>query len=1207
MPTRPGLVIKRHNIRIWCHECDMGRLQRVIWEGQGSRLLSEVSSQPIVKKFLETVPYMMNTIKDIHNAVIQNDLENVIRLTSSPVPPQILSSKDPNNMTVFHKAAGLGHCGILNYIVERYPQGLNETDNEGRTPLHYAAIVKDDKHTFKTIIDFGADEGAVDNRNKTPAYYLNRPQEIDKHNLKVLPEAPRTPSSVYPASWDWKILDTDYTAELNKKPRRKNFKTSSENISSKNTLSESTENLNNMKNSSTHEMINSLPELNDKHETIQEEKINNITENIVLQENEQVSESVDHEACFGENQDYKENTSDGNKIEDTLKERVTSNGESRPNSQNGLDRQNDHTNLEQPEKEENLENNIEEVNDLNTAVDKSEPIFISEVLNRESTPLPVLPASPIFKSTDNADTDDKINQEDNTENDSCTQVDIIENKNSDNMPESTHSQEGNVEKHDDDHISQNDMERNQPNNSFEDVNVVHTEAENDKLLNVNGATELQNKTKYDHSDEEVTTVSDDEGNTKVDTIEDDDDVQVQDNTQTEHNDTFLQKELHKNGSAIRSDRVPSGTSRNNGRNSQESLIEGIVSSEAEKDSQDASVIKGNSIHGDLLVIDNQIDPEVTELINTVNLEMLATLVLNGEGSRLIGRYSENLELQAFLENVPSYMHKINKVHLAAKEGNIRELQAALDRRKFAIARDPISANGATPLHVATVFGKTNIIKYLGGRFPETLSAVDFEGRTALHYAAVLPDNGHYYNLLQQLGSNSKDLDDNGRSADDYYRNPSLLPFNQLLSDFGISDDKIKEMFSDQVPDDRVSSRRNLDIPEVLDTLDRCYHLLTGVNHASNGQLGIPIFQTEEGRYLAKSLGDPLIKGLTEVANVKPKDPIAFLATFLHNFPDHEKPQLGTQESNTLITNEPPEYENQTGPDELIKPYSNVPSTRNRPSGPIEVITVDPQQAASPDAPEVAPSSAERDEHGQSMLHFAAARTHTNNALFQLLQETDVSIGYRDELYRTARDISIQANVLENTGEIDRFVLHLAARGNTDKIMELLLQGYDHILDVVDEEGVPINEVISQRGDSEISSLMASIPTFEEARERLNVAVRRGDLSEVREILSAEGGKTLARAQNSYGRTPLHVAVLAQNEEIVGYLAENFPELLKIGDNLERTPLHCAMGVEKMESLSRILTRAGAKRVLKDLKGRQPTYYYMNKSDILRLKEEEEMY
>lgn len=59
--------------------------------------------------------------------------------------------------------------------------------------------------------------------------------------------------------------------------------------------------------------------------------------------------------------------------------------------------------------------------------------------------------------------------------------------------------------------------------------------------------------------------------------------------------------------------------------------------------------------------------------------------------------------------------------------------------------------------------------------------------------------------------------------------------------------------------------------------------------------------------------------------------------------------------------------------------------------------------------------------------------------------------------------------------------------------------------------------------------------------------------------------------------------------------------------LERTPLHYAMGVDKIESLSRILIRSGAKRVLKDLKGRQPSYYFMNKSDILRLKEEEEVY
>lgn len=69
-----------------------------------------------------------------------------------------------------------------------------------------------------------------------------------------------------------------------------------------------------------------------------------------------------------------------------------------------------------------------------------------------------------------------------------------------------------------------------------------------------------------------------------------------------------------------------------------------------------------------------------------------------------------------------------------------------------------------------------------------------------------------------------------------------------------------------------------------------------------------------------------------------------------------------------------------------------------------------------------------DEHGQSMLHFAAARQHGKNALFQLIEESGVSLTYRDEIYRTARDVSLQASQPDNCKEIDRYVLSLAARG-----------------------------------------------------------------------------------------------------------------------------------------------------------------------------------
>lgn len=63
-----------------------------------------------------------------------------------------------------------------------------------------------------------------------------------------------------------------------------------------------------------------------------------------------------------------------------------------------------------------------------------------------------------------------------------------------------------------------------------------------------------------------------------------------------------------------------------------------------------------------------------------------------------------------------------------------------------------------------------------------------------------------------------------------------------------------------------------------------------------------------------------------------------------------------------------------------------------------------------------------------MLHFAAARAHGRNALLQLMVETEINIALRDELYRTARDISIQANLPDNTDDIDRYVMHIATKG-----------------------------------------------------------------------------------------------------------------------------------------------------------------------------------
>ncbi|CAH0691752.1 unnamed protein product [Spodoptera exigua] len=729
------LVIKRHNIRIWCHDCDMARLQRVVWEGHGSRLLSEVSNQPVVKKFLEAVPYIMNTIRDIHAAVVQNDLEGLMKHAGDPVPPQALSSRDANNMTVMHKAAGLGHGGILKYIAERYPQGINDVDNDGRTPLHYAAAMRDDQHTYNTLVSLGADESVVDNKNKTPAYYINRPQEIDKNMFKTLPDAPRTPSSAYPNSWDWKLLDTEVIAELNKKSRRKNHKASNENISSKdtntNTISESTDNrIGGMKGSSTHELINNLPELDDAKQTKDdiENHIANVESNkesdVVEETHEQEQEN---EQNAEETEDKQDHASDAEEAVENAEEHAEEPKEPEEVVENTVNESNGDKPADDEKPSEDIEENPAESEEI--AENKEQIHENADKENKDHE------AANEENEKSEIETEAEKNNAEEFENNETEQL-----KDNDNVHEHSTDNDGVEQKTEDngpDEDSKPELHDNEPKEETQNNEMHNNEHEKEnhrvesaKPISQHEEDNKDNESNHDenesNADAEDFGAASNEGNTNGEHTEDDDDVQVQGETQSEYSDSHLKStaELPHLGSAKRGNVT-------DGRSTQESLIEGVVNGEAEMDSQDASMTqRDGSLHGEVLVVDNEIDPEVTDLINNANMEMLATLVLNGEGSRLIGRHSRNSELQAFLDNVPTYM--------------------------------------------------------------------------------------------------------NGKSAEEYQKNPTLLPFHQMLSDYGISEDAAQSMFSDKVclvPEDQVSSRRALDTPEALDTLERCYHLLASARPA----------------------------------------------------------------------------------------------------------------------------------------------------------------------------------------------------------------------------------------------------------------------------------------------------------------------------------------------------------------------------------------
>nr|XP_016930663.1 uncharacterized protein LOC108010299 isoform X1 [Drosophila suzukii] len=1050
--------VKLSTIRIWIHEKDIGKLTRILWAGQGNRLSQQASNNGRVKRFLAAVPHVMNAIKDLHQAVIDNSLETVQAQLEPPVPSALVTCKDGNGLNIIHKAAGLGHTKILEYLVGIWPEGAHEVDITGKTPLHWAASAKNNMRCYTLLTQAGCDEEAVDYKMKTPSYYRHKPHEIERAFLVYVPEAPRvSPDS----ATDWEALSDD-------------------------------------------------------------------------------SGVVDTGAA-------------GDAGSKKLDIKV-------PPSVNG-----------RKSLDDSLENTSELDTNDGTSANEDDDLSKADVEPEAEvvSPLQRRPETPATFNTINGDGEDSE---------------------AENIARAVSADGGGVGQDEDGGGGGGDAavmanggdhdeapEEEQKPDEPEEVEVAQLPEESA------AESELEGNKKTEGEPEEK--------DAEAEEVADEPEVPVKDEAEPEVAAMSAEEKEAESENENDDDDEDVIASGGNGEDPQEDQPPGGGESEPQEEDGNESLTSAMAIEGfvqgapeDYTVQSQTAVDEgerIKRIVDAGDLEQLAEIVLNGEGGNLVGLKSQEPEIQAFLNNVPSYMEKIHRVHDAARDGGLLALQQALDRRKFAIAKNDISPNGSTPLHVAVLFGHTDIVRYLASRFPETMTITDNDGRTALHYAATIKDNGHFYNMLLQLGANPKVLDKLGHSAEFYLdkdKAKNILNYTELLNIFG-AEELENQLLNDQGQAQPVSFQAN------------------------------PIFKTEQGKYLANSLADPLIKALTEIANKRPKDPVAYLTNYLQHFMGDRKPMTevqvhsGSSKASTSSTSTLALAKSNASSNPRLASTRNGPGPTNA-----DLIELDSRSLAEEEDAEGALAvqhMEERDEHGQSMLHFACARSHRRGALYTLIEESGIDITYRDELYRTARDVSLQANQPNNAAEIDRYVLAQAVIGNVEPFEQLALQGYDHILDIEDENGQSIIDVVQTRQNEALGEFLTNLRALEETREELHQMIRENNMERVMELTDVANAKWLVKTKNYYGRTALHIAVLKESEEVVQRLVKICPEALKIPDNLDRTVLHYAMGTNALETVSRILIQNGAKRTAKDLKGRQPSYYFINKADILRLQEEEE--
>ncbi|XP_050462783.1 uncharacterized protein LOC126857422 isoform X2 [Cataglyphis hispanica] len=1172
-------------IKTWLQRGELEKLENIVLEGRGARLLSAHSPDLRTRVFLKGLPNYLTKISQVHDAVARGSLAETQKIISEESKKKLAIAKDSCGTPLIHKAVYYDQPDIVAWLVENYPITPQQRDKEGKTALHYCGKCKDPDSIWDLLIESGCDASICDKKGKPAAYYLKHPTEIELPEVEVMPRRKSTgkdsldfkPSNI--RIWIhnkdigklqqilWEGHGSKLRCETSNNPRIRKFLEATPFIMA--TIKEiHTAVVNNDLEGFKQKLEGISPivlcgkdsnGLNVLHKAaglgytdIAREILERYPETVTAQDNEGKTPLHYAAALKDDGAMYDlltEHGADESKLDN--RQKAPAFYKNRPSD---VDLSNLSMIPDAPRVSATYPKNWDwKILELGQAAMRG----MKKVVSSNDV-------DSAFGSAESTTKDDSNEKRGGSPN-SQFQVydmkdymgDLVEQiKRADEEQQEEEEEEEEAETPNGDEEEAQKENENETNNEEEaetpngdEEEAAQKENENE----TNNEEEAANENAEETNEEEQQNTAEEETKEDEDKTSSDDDVVTgavaeptkdeEDGPEAAVNEDAVDEESPKieeiaagEETAVENEDRNEPSTGDSGVDEEQQVIVGEHEEPAE-----VELKEGSMAH----------DLEVENLLENGNMEQLAALVLNGEGRRLLGRQSGNPELQAFIDNVPAYMGKIHAVHMAAREGNLRDLQNALDRRKFAVARDESSPHGATPLHVAVVFGNTAIIRYLAGRFPETANAIDLDGRTPLHYAATLADNGHYYNLLLHLGANPLIQDNFGQKADYYKQNQSDLSHKQLLRDFGASEKLADEMLTDK----------------------------------DDNEAEIPIFRTEEGRYLASSLGDPLIKGLTEVANARPKDPVTYLATYLYNFASKNK--ANEQESDVLII-----------PDREEENLENIENEH------FDEDAGYPQSPAS-DIPESTFSNPNRDEHGQSMIHFAAIRSYSKDGLYHLLLETQVNVGFRDELYRTARDVAEQANIRENVEEIDRYVVYLAARGETEKLVELLLEGYDHILDAEDEE-VNIIDAAAQREHEATVQFLQSIPNYVNQREEVHAAIRSNDIDRVKELLNKNngGGKLLAVGKNSLGRCALHIAVLWENEELVKFIARTYPETLRIGDNLERTALHYAMGVPSVEVLSNILITAGAKRIVKDLKSRQPSYYFMNKSDIERLQEEE---
>ncbi|XP_017781754.1 PREDICTED: uncharacterized protein LOC108566405, partial [Nicrophorus vespilloides] len=179
------LQINSAHIRQAIRSGDIEKLENIVYDGQGKKLIGEYASDYKVRSFLKTVPSLMSKISLLHDAVNSGRLEELQSLLDEENEKnrkKLVLAKDESGVGLLHKAVYYDLKDISEWILKNYPSAASLKDTDGRTAFHYTPMCQNPGSIQKMLKSAGADPSALDNRQRSARYYADHISELELPN-----------------------------------------------------------------------------------------------------------------------------------------------------------------------------------------------------------------------------------------------------------------------------------------------------------------------------------------------------------------------------------------------------------------------------------------------------------------------------------------------------------------------------------------------------------------------------------------------------------------------------------------------------------------------------------------------------------------------------------------------------------------------------------------------------------------------------------------------------------------------------------------------------------------------------------------------------------------------------------------------------------------------------------------------------------------